>query len=145
MNTGTRNPILADIETTPEKWKRLTWEISRSILIGVGGTLLMFLFLATFLHLFTTIKFIPWIIAFNGAVSGYSLVDRTRESIRHKKLISALTGAMIAAVTSAVLILMSNYHLGENLLPLSDVAFFILVGVIGSELGTLLGVKYFKL
>jgi hypothetical protein len=145
MNSNIHNIAVPHMETHREKGKRLSWEVGRVMLIGVGGNLLLFLFLTTFLHIFSAVAFIPWIVAFNGLVSGYSLVDRARDSIRRWKLFSAITGGGIASISCAVLVMLSYFHLGENLLPMYDVAFFILVGVIGSELGTLLGVKYFKL
>jgi len=78
-------------------------------------------------------------------MSGYSLVDKTRDTVRRKKLTSAMIGAAIAGITILMMVVMSTLYIGENLLTLNDVIFFLLGGVIGSELGTLLGVKYFKL
>lgn len=133
------------VETDPERLKRLAWGIARPVCLGVGGNLLVFLFFTTFLHIYTAIKFIPWIVLFNGAVAGFSLVDKLRESIRRKKLISAVIGAAMVLMTCGVLVMLSNFYMGENLLALGDIGLFLLTGVLGSELGTLLGIKYFKL
>jgi len=136
---------VTDIQPNSEKSTSLAWEIGKAILIGVGGSLLLILFLSTILHVSSVRAYIPWIIAFNGAMSGYSLVDKTRDTVRRKKLTSAMIGAAIAGITILMMVVMSTLYIGENLLTLNDVIFFLLGGVIGSELGTLLGVKYFKL
>ena len=120
-------------------------QIGWSILIGVGGNMLIFLFLMTFMHIFAVIKFVPWIIAFNTAVSGYSLVDKTRNLIKRKKLFAVLMGAVIALITCGLLVMLSIFIESENFLAIHDVVFFLVIGVIGSALGALLGIKYFKL
>ena len=120
-------------------------QIGWSILIGVGGNMLIFLFLMTFMHIFAVIKFVPWIIAFNTAVSGYSLVDKTRNLIQRKKLFAVLMGAVIALITCGLLVMLSIFIESENFLAIHDVVFFLVIGVIGSALGALLGIKYFKL
>jgi hypothetical protein len=105
----------------------------------------VFLFLTTFLPFWVAIKFLPWIIVFNTAVSGYALVDKTRDRIHHKKLLAALVGAVIVAVTCALLVMLSFYFVADNFLSIHDVVFFLVIGVIGSGLGSLLAMKYFKL
>ena len=136
---------MAAIENNLNKKGFPSRQIGWSILIGVGGNMLIFLFLMTFMHIFAAIKFVPWIIAFNTAVSGYSLVDKTRNLIKRKKLFAVLMGAVIALITCGLLVILSIFIARENFLAIHDVVFFLVIGVIGSELGALLGIKYFKL
>ena len=116
-----------------------------ALLIGVGGNVVVFIFLLTFLPILSAIKFIPWIIAFNTAVAGYSLVDKTRDYLKHPKTISALAGCLNALITSAIITAVSIYAFGERLLTIGDIGLFVVIGLIGSLLGTILAVKYFKL
>lgn len=145
MNADSDNPIENSGEPDQAKNQgHLAWGVAWPVGIGVGGSLLVFLFLTTFLHIYSAAKLIPWIIAFNGAVSGYSMVEKRRQ-LRHKKLLSAIIGAAIALITGGILVILSYLHIGENLLTAGDFAFYVIGGVIGSELGTLLGGTYFNL
>jgi sterol desaturase/sphingolipid hydroxylase (fatty acid hydroxylase superfamily) len=140
-----QNNMMTATEINPEKKRFPFREIGWITLTGVGGNALVFLFLITFLHFLVAFKYVPWIIAFNTAVSGYALVDKTRNLIHHKKLLAALVGAVITSVTCGLLTLLSFYFMRENFLAIQDVVFFHVIGVIGSGLGALLGIKYFKL
>ena len=140
-----RNNMMAAIENNLNNNGLPLKQIGWSILIGVGGNMLIFLFLMTFMHIFAAVKFIPWIIAFNTAVSGYSLIDKTRNRIKRKKLSAALMGAIIAIITCGLLVILSIFVVSENFLTLPDFVFFLIIGVIGSTFGALLGIKYFRL
>ena len=72
-----QNNMMTETEINPEKKRFPFREIGWMTLTGVGGNVLVFLFLITFLHFLVAFKYIPWIIAFNTAVSGYALVDKT--------------------------------------------------------------------
>jgi hypothetical protein len=119
--------------------------VALSFLIGVGGNVVIFIFLLTFLHIFAAIKFIPWIIAFNTAAAGYSLVDKSRDYLKYPKTISALAGCLNALITSGIITAVSIYSFGERLLTIRDISLFVVIGLICSVLGTILAVKYFKL
>jgi len=116
-----------------------------TLLIGVGGNVVIFIFLLTSLHIFAAIKFIPWIIAFNTAAAGYSLIDKTRSLLKYPKTVSALAGCLNALITSGIITAVSIYSFGERLLTVRDISLFIVIGLICSVLGTILAVKYFKL
>ena len=137
--------MMAAIENNPVYKRFPVRKIGWSILVGIGGNVLVFLFLTTFLNFYVALKFIPWIIVFNCAVSGYALVDRTRHLIRRKKLLAALMGAAIAVVTCGLLVMLSFYFVAENFMQIHDAAFFLVIAVIGSWLGAVLGIKYYKL
>ena len=119
--------------------------VALTLLIGVGGNVVIFIFLLTFLHIFAAIKFIPWIIAFNTAAAGYSLVDKTRDYLKYPKTISALAGCLNALITSGIITAVSIYSFGERLLTIRDISLFVVIGLICSVLGTILAVKYIKL
>jgi hypothetical protein len=138
---STLSPETADTKQTahPVRPAALT------LLIGVGGNLVLFIFLLTFLDFFAAMKFIPWIIAFNTAVAGYSLVDRTQSRLKYPKTVSALAGSLNALMTSAIIAGVSIYAFGEQMLTIRDFSLFVAVGLICTVLGTILAVKYFKL
>jgi hypothetical protein len=119
--------------------------IIKAVLIGIGGNIILILFLMTLLNIFEAIKFTPWIIAFNTAHTGYSLVDKTGKPRSRRKLISALAGLSNVMLTSGILVLLAVLTFGELFLGIRDIGLFIIVGVLCSEAGTLLAVKYYNL
>ncbi len=123
----------------------LLGKIAYSIFVGVFGTILLVLFLATFLHTFEVVKFIPWIIALNTAITGYSLLDKTRDQLKYRQLFSISAGIVNVIFTYVILSIISVNFLGEYLLGTWDFIVFLIIGVICSELGALLAIKYFGL
>jgi hypothetical protein len=116
-----------------------------AVLVGVFGTILIALFLATFLHLSEVLRLVPFIIALNTALAGYTLVEKTRDQVRHKYLFSMGAGILTVLIAYAILAVMLSYWLGESFLGPLDLLIFLVIGVVCSELGAFLAVKYFKL
>lgn len=114
-------------------------------LSGIFGTAVLTIFLAVFLEPYRVVPFIPWIIAFNTAMTGYSLVDKTREAIKYKQISSIGAGFLNVIITYIILSITSFYLFDENLFTKSDFVLFVVIGIICSELGALLAIKYFKL
>jgi hypothetical protein len=123
----------------------LPGKFAYSILAGVIGTILIFLFLNTFLHVFEAVRFLPWIIAFNTAITGYSLLDKTRDQLRHKHIAAMSAGIVNVIITCAVFTSLFIYLIGESLFSPWDLVLFFAIGIVCSELGALLAIKYFKL
>jgi len=123
----------------------LPGKFAYAILTGVIGTILIFLFLNTFLHVFEAVRFIPWIIAFNTAVTGYSLLDKTRDRIEHKHISSMSAGILNVIITSAVFTSLFIYLIGESFFSPWDFMLFLAIGIVCSELGALLAIRYFNL
>jgi hypothetical protein len=123
----------------------LLGKIAYSIFAGVFGTIILVLFLATFLCIFEVVKFIPWIIALNTAITGYSLLDKTRDQLKYRQLSSIGAGVLNVIFTYIILCIISVNFLGEYLLGIRDFIVFLIIGVICSELGALLAIRYFRL
>ena len=68
----------------------LLYQIASAVLIGVCGTILVIMFLATILPLSKAVNFIPWLIGFNTAMTGYSLVEKMRAALTEKGVASEL-------------------------------------------------------
>jgi hypothetical protein len=114
-------------------------------LIGVCGTILVIMFLATILPLSKAVNFIPWLMGFNAAVTGYSLVEKTRTSLKHRHLASIGAGISNVLITAGVLSGLSVYAIGINLVSTVDLMIFLVIGAACSEFGAWLGAKYHKL
>ena len=116
-----------------------------AVFTGVCGTLILVVFLNAILNAYQVMKILPFIVAFNTAMTGYSLIDKCRERLRRKHA-WALGAGLLTVVFSAVLLMFfSLYLLGENLLGIKLFLFLIIIGAVSSELGALLAVKYFKI
>jgi hypothetical protein len=123
----------------------LLYQIASAVLIGVCGTILVIMFLATILPLTKAVKFIPWLIGFNTAMTGYSLVEKTRASLKHRHMASIGAGISNVLITAGVLIGLSVYTIGINLFSPMDLTIFLVIGAAGSEFGAWLAAKYHKL
>ena len=115
------------------------------ILTGVFGAAVLVMFLAVFMDLYRVVSFTPWIIAFNSAITGYSLIDKTRDILKYKHLSSICAGILNVVITYFILSIISFYLFGENLFTKWDFALFLIIGIVCSELGALLAIKYLKL
>ena len=123
----------------------LLYQIASAVLIGVCGTILVIMFLATILPLSKAVNFIPWLIGFNTAVTGYSLVEKTRASLKHRHMASISAGISNVLITAGVLSGLSVYAIGINLVSTVDLMIFLVIGAACSEFGAWLGAKYHKL
>jgi hypothetical protein len=116
-----------------------------SILIGVVGTALLVLFLTFLIESVQTLNFIPWIIAFNSAMTGYSLLDKTRDRLKRKEISSVCAGVLTVTISFIVLNLIFMLSNGEYLLTIWDLLLFLVLGGACSELGAILAIKYLNL
>lgn len=123
----------------------LLGKIAYSILAGVFGAAVFVMFLTVFMGLDRVVSFIAWIIAFNTAVTGYSLIDKTRDTLKYKQISSICAGILTVIITYLFLTLLSFHLFSETLFNKWDLPLFIIIGIICSELGALLAIKYFKL
>ena len=126
--------------------KKIIWlrQIISAILIGAGGTLIILMFLATIMPLFKAVNFVPWLIGFNTAMTGYSVVEKTRTSLKNRHVLSIGAGLLNVFITALMLILLSIYTFGVNLFGLVDLLIFFIIGAVCSWIGAWLAVKYFK-
>ena len=61
--------------------RRLPGKVAYAIFSGVCGTLLLVMFCAAILNVYQVVKYLPWMIAFNSAMTGFSLIEKTRDFV----------------------------------------------------------------
>ena len=120
-------------------------KIIRAILSGIGGNIVILVFLMTFLHIFETIRFMPWILAFNSVLTGYALADKAGHHPAYLKTISAIAGLINVTVTCGLFTAASVLLFGDLYLAVRDIGFFMVVGIVCSEIGTWLAIKYYRI
>jgi len=143
-NDFARGLVAGAVDSIRSK-SHLLGKVAYSILSGVLGTIFIVWFLTTFLNSHETVKFMPWIIAFNTAVTGYALLNKTRHHFKYKQISSIGAGTLNVILTYTALNFLFFYSEGEYLVGRWDLIFYLIIGIICSELGALLAIKYFKL
>lgn len=86
-----------------------------SIFIGVAGTIILIAAFNSFMNLFIIEKHLPWIIGLNCAVTGYSLLDKTKDLLKYKQISSIIAGVLNVLITYFILTLIYIFLLGESL------------------------------
>lgn len=117
----------------------------RTISIGVGGILLLVLFLMTFLHINEALKFVPWIIAFNSALTGFSLVEKTAGQLKHARAWAAVAGMTVVLIGTGGLALINLLQAGELLIHGGDLIVYLVCGIAFGFLGSILAIKHVRL
>lgn len=120
-------------------------QFAYAVFTGVCGTFILVVFLNAILNVFQVMKIVPFILAFNTAMTGYSLIDKCRERIRRKHAWVLSAGLLTAIITLGLLMTFSYYFFGENLLGSTLSLSLIIIGAVCSELGALLAAKYLKI
>ena len=66
-----------------------------SVLVGAVGTVILVAFFNMVVTPAASIKFLPVIIAFNAALTGYMVLEKTRSFFQHKWLIAVISGLAV--------------------------------------------------
>ena len=96
------------------------------------------------MDVYQVVKYLPWMIAFNTAMTGFSLIEKTRDSITRNHLLAVCAGLANVVITCGILTLFSIYVVGESLISAQKFLFWMVVGAVCSELGAWLAVRHFK-
>ena len=100
----------------------LCWHVGTSLLTGLFGTLLIVVVVTGVLPLGQVAVYLPWIIGFNAAVCGYTLLDRSPAAFRYKKAAGAGIGFMVGVLTCALLEFLALQWTGIGLMDWSEMA-----------------------
>ena len=125
--------------------RNLAGQFAYAVFSGICGTLILVVFLNAILNAFQVMKILPFIVAFNAAMTGYSLTEKCRERVRRKYAWALGAGLVTVVFSAGLLMWFSLYFFGENLLGPKLLLFLIIIGAVCSELGALLAVKYLKI
>jgi hypothetical protein len=127
-------------------WKKSTGgRFVSSIFVGFFGSALVSVFLTGLLPISGVLKWIPWILGFNAAVAGYTLLDRTRNMLQYKKLAAIGAGFVMSLLFTIALNGLARYMTGMDLVMWTDLILFSVIGAIFGGIGGVLSIKYQKL
>ncbi len=117
----------------------------QSILTGAGGSLILAAFCTTFLTMEKVLFILPLFVAFNGALTGYRLVEVLKEKITNVPVFSLVLGIGGGGATFVVVNFAGSATGQPVSLSLSDLEIYMAVSGITSYLGAKLAVRYFNL
>ena len=125
----------------------------KSIFIGVGGSMILAVFCSTFIAMDKILFILPVFIAFNGAMTGYRMVEVMKTRIMNIPLFSFVLGIGGGALTFVAVNFALNFAMQSTwslmgntiLLNITDLFIYMAVSGITSYLGAKLAVRYFNL
>ncbi|MCP4670596.1 MAG: hypothetical protein GY857_04765 [Desulfobacula sp.] len=117
----------------------------KSVFIGVGGSLILAVFCSTFIAMDKILFIMPLFIAFNGAMTGYRLVEILKNSIMNIPVFSLVLGVGCGALTFVAVNFAGSFIKDVFLLNIYDLLIYMAVSGVTSYLGAKLAVRYFNL
>ena len=113
-----------------------------SIIVGIIGSLVLVGFFASLMSLDTIEKFMPYIIGFNSALTGYNLIKNSDNSLKFKRIFAVSSGVMMVIIAAVILNMVMFHLMSSYLIYLTDAIFLIVIGGVLSGLGAILAIKY---
>jgi hypothetical protein len=116
-----------------------------SVLAGSMGALILVLFLTGMSLVAAIGDLLPVIIGFNTALTGYMVLEKTRQAFIHKRIVAICSGVTVVLVTAFLLNILSFRGAGIYLINTDQLMTLLGIGIITSGLGGMLAIKYFNL
>ncbi len=115
------------------------------ILTGVFGSVLLVIFFTGLMSIGTIGKFLPFVICFNTALTGYNLLRRTKNKFKYKRIWGLISGIITVVITVLILNGLFFYLTGGCIIYIMDLFLLISVGFVFSWLGAVLAIRYLHL
>lgn len=134
-----------NIDTIIEFWSTAYGKIIYSILAGVVGVIVLAAFSNMLVPPAASLKFLPFIIAFNTALTGYMVIDKTREFFQHKRVVAIFAGVMATLLAFVALNTFFLQITGLFLINLTQLLIMLAIGIGASWFGSVLAIRYLDL
>lgn len=121
------------------------YQVVVSLCAGVVGCMIVALFFTALMPVVSLSTLMPWIIGFNSAVTGYMLLDKTRNGLKYKRLAALCAGGMVVILVCGIIFFMVPSISGFLTVTVAQLAWWLLIGIVFSGLGGLLAIKYLNL
>ena len=112
-----------------------------SALDGVIGSVILIFFCSLVVAEHNLLRFVPWILAFNTATSGYSFVNKC-EKRQPNTMIYAVCAGFLVVVSVCLFFNFFFWHTGT--ITVYRGAVFMVIGLIASGCGGWLAIKYHR-
>lgn len=116
-----------------------------SILAGTVGAVILVAFLNTVVVPAASIRFLPLIVAFNTALTGYMVIEKTRTFFQRKWSVAIGAGIATTLLVFAALNLFFLQTTGLFLISLPQFLVMLAIGTGSSWFGAVLAINYLNL
>ena len=116
-----------------------------SVLAGSFGAIILVFFLTGMTFTATIGDLLPVIIGFNTALTGYMVLEKTRDGFKRKRAVAIGSGMAMVLVTAALLNMIFFRGAGIFLIDAELLMTLLFVGIVTSGLGGMLAIKYLSL
>jgi len=116
-----------------------------SICVGVFGCMILVLFFTALMPVASLSTLMPWIIGFNCAVTGYMMLDKMRNRLKHKRTAAFCSGGLVVILVCGLIFFIVPSISGFFTVTVAQLMWWLFVGVIFSGLGGILAIKYLDL
>ena len=116
-----------------------------SVLVGAVGTVILVAFSNMVVTPADSIKFLPVIIAFNAALTGYMVLEKTRSFFQHKWLVAVISGLAVTLLSFFALNTFFLHITGLFLITLTQLLIMLAIGIGASWFGGVLAINHLKL
>jgi hypothetical protein len=123
------------------RWGQTLYSVS----IGVVGAIILVGFLSNLMTTAAIETLLPVIIGFNTALTGYNVIEKTRDGFMRKRLVSMAAGLAVVLIATVGLNLLFWKLAGTILIGIGKMSLLLFVGMVTSGLGSALAVRYLKL
>jgi hypothetical protein len=111
-------------------------------LVGIFGSVLLVMFFISIMSVRTIEKLLPFIIGFNAALTGYNLIIRIKDGLKHKRILSAVSGIFVVVGVALMLNIAFYYYIGGYIVNMVDFLLLAFLGGVFSFLGAILAIRY---
>ena len=116
-----------------------------SILVGAVGTVILVAFFNMVVTPVDSIKFLPVIIAFNAALTGYMVLEKTRSFFQHKWLVAVISGLAVTLLSFFALNTLFLHIAGLLLINWTQLLIMLAIGIGASWFGGVLAINHLGL
>ncbi|MCP3952692.1 MAG: hypothetical protein GY697_10830 [Desulfobacterales bacterium] len=116
-----------------------------STLVGAVGTVILVAFFNMVVMPADSIKFLPVIIAFNAALTGYMVLEKTRSFFQHKWMVAIISGLAATLLAFFALNTFFMHIAGLFLINLTQLLIMLAIGTGASWFGGILAINHLDL
>jgi hypothetical protein len=120
-------------------------KIAYSIIVGILGCLLLVVFFTTLMSYGAIEKLLSWVIGFNAALTGYNLINRTNNRLKHERIFAVGSGILMVIITVLFINIIFFNLMGFCPIYMNKLIFLIAIGAVFSGLGAILANNFIKL
>ena len=113
-----------------------------SIIVGVVGVVILAVFFTAPIKVASLSKLMPWFVAFNCALTGYMMLEKTLDRLKYKRTFAVGAGPVVAVLVCASLFFMLPTVVDVSMVTVYDLLLWFFISAVFSGLGGILAIKY---